>query len=349
MPRAADKFSRRIARGFKDRHHSAVSAVHVRTLSEKFAITVLAFWFPTTKHITSLFVMQPSRSLLRAANRSVLQRFRFLPAADHASFWKPPLLLQPFNTNSSSCSNFGSLLSVEHGPFSASTISTASSSLYSRLQRRTFLGLGDGDEDSGLSKRYEETRIVGYTPEQLFAVVAAVDLYQDFVPWCQRSTVVWRKDDALEAELEIGFKFLAERYISHVELKQPSLIKTSVSQSNLFEYLINVWEFKPGPKPGTCNLHFSVKFQFRSPLYRQVANKFFHEVVSRLVGSFEERCNRVYGPKCGTLDYSPFELLPFLEEEIDSSIFVILAGRKVIAICNADVRVVGILFCVSRI
>ncbi|MCO5586112.1 hypothetical protein L7F22_040052 [Adiantum nelumboides] len=128
------------------------------------------------------------------------------------------------------------------------------------------------------------------------AVVAAVDLYQDFVPWCQRSTVMWQKDDALEAELEIGFKFLVERYISHVELKRPSLIKTSVSQSKLFEYLINVWEFKPGPKPGTCNLHFSVKFQFRSPLYRQVANMFFQEVVSRLVGSFEERCNRVYGP-----------------------------------------------------
>ncbi|KAI5064162.1 hypothetical protein GOP47_0020832 [Adiantum capillus-veneris] len=246
--------------------------------------------------------MLPSRSLLRAANRRVSQRFRLLPAADRASFWKSPLLVPCCNPNSASCGNFGSLLNVERGPSSASTIARTSTSLHLCLQHRTFIGLGDGDEDSGLSKQYEETRLIGYTPEQLFAVVAAVDLYQDFVPWCQRSAVLWRKDDALEAELEIGFKFLVERYISHVELKQPSLIKSSVSQSNLFEYLINVWEFKPGPNPGTSNLHFSVKFQFRSPLYRQVANMFFHEVVSCLVGSFEERCNRVYGPSTKILE-----------------------------------------------
>lgn len=67
-----------------------------------------------------------------------------------------------------------------------------------------------------------------YSPEQLYAVVAAVDLYEDFVPWCQKSSVIWRKDNvALEAELEIGFKFFVERYISHVEMKKPHLIKVS--------------------------------------------------------------------------------------------------------------------------
>ena len=64
-----------------------------------------------------------------------------------------------------------------------------------------------------------------YSPEQLFSVVAAVDLYQDFVPWCQKSTILWQKETALDAELEIGFKFLVERYVSHVELKRPTLIK----------------------------------------------------------------------------------------------------------------------------
>ena len=67
-----------------------------------------------------------------------------------------------------------------------------------------------------------------YSPEQLFAVVAGVDMYQDFVPWCQRSKVLWRKGSKLDAELEIGFKFLVERYISHVHLSPPNLIKVSV-------------------------------------------------------------------------------------------------------------------------
>ena len=59
-------------------------------------------------------------------------------------------------------------------------------------------------------------------------MVAGVDLYEDFVPWCQKSKVLWRTDDKMDAELEIGFKLFVERYISHVELKPPTLIKVFV-------------------------------------------------------------------------------------------------------------------------
>ncbi|KAL6845234.1 hypothetical protein ACP4OV_024729 [Aristida adscensionis] len=164
-------------------------------------------------------------------------------------------------------------------------------------QTRCFLGCGDGEEGSVLSKVYEERRVMGYSPEQMFAVVAAVDLYEDFVPWCQRSRIIRRHDDgSFDAELEIGFKFLVESYVSHVEFDKPKYIKTTASESGLFDHLINVWEFKPGPVPGTCDLYFLVDFKFQSPLYRQVASMFFKEVVSRLVTSFSERCFRIYGP-----------------------------------------------------
>lgn len=64
-----------------------------------------------------------------------------------------------------------------------------------------------------------------YTPEQVYDVVAGVDLYEEFVPWCKKSKVLSRKDNRMDAELEIGFKMFVERYISHVELKPPNLIK----------------------------------------------------------------------------------------------------------------------------
>lgn len=165
------------------------------------------------------------------------------------------------------------------------------------VQRRGFLGCGDGEEGSALSKVYEEKRVMGYSPEQLFNVVAAVDLYEGFVPWCQRSEIVRRHPDgSFDAKLEVGFKYLVESYVSHVVLERPKYIKTTVSESSLFDHLINIWEFNPGPTPGTCNLHFLVDFKFQSPLYRQVATLFFKEVVSRLVGSFSDRCRLIYGP-----------------------------------------------------
>ncbi|XP_065846923.1 uncharacterized protein [Euphorbia lathyris] len=173
----------------------------------------------------------------------------------------------------------------------------------SSAQKRQFLGCGDGEEGNVLSKVYEERLVLGYSPEQLFNVVAAVDLYHGFVPWCQRSEILRQNPDgSFDAELEIGFKFLVESYVSHVELKRPKSVKTTVSQSSLFEHLINIWEFNPGPVPGSCDLYFLVDFKFRSPLYRQAASMFFKEVVSRLVGSFTERCRLIYGPAIPILE-----------------------------------------------
>ncbi|XP_021651786.2 uncharacterized protein LOC110643633 [Hevea brasiliensis] len=163
-------------------------------------------------------------------------------------------------------------------------------------QKRRFLGRGDGQEGGVLSNVYEERRVLGYSPEQLFDVVAAVDLYDGFVPWCQRSEILrCHPDGSFDAELEIGFKFLVESYVSHVELNRPKSVKTTVSESTLFDHLINIWEFNPRPVPGTCELFFLVDFKFQSPLYRQVASMFFKEVVSRLVGSFNKRCRLIYG------------------------------------------------------
>ncbi|GAB2209473.1 hypothetical protein Droror1_Dr00026690 [Drosera rotundifolia] len=171
------------------------------------------------------------------------------------------------------------------------------------IHKRWFLGCGDGDEGSALTKIHEERCVLGYSPEQLFAVVAAVDLYEDFLPWCQRSQIVrHHPDGSFDAELEIGFKFLVESYLSHVVLHKPKSIKTTASQSYLFEHLINIWEFNPGPTPGTCSLYFLVDFKFQSPLYRQVASIFFKEVVSRLVGSFRDRCRLIYGPAAPVLE-----------------------------------------------
>ncbi|KAL8130905.1 hypothetical protein AgCh_007000 [Apium graveolens] len=94
------------------------------------------------------------------------------------------------------------------------------------VQRRGFLGCGDGEEGNVLAKVYEERRVLGYSPEQLFSVVAAVDFYSDFLPWCERSDIVKRfPDGSFDAELEIGFKFLVESYMSHVEMKKPTYIK----------------------------------------------------------------------------------------------------------------------------
>ncbi|CAN6899323.1 unnamed protein product [Brassica oleracea] len=139
------------------------------------------------------------------------------------------------------------------------------------FQRRHFLGCGDGEEGGGeLSKIYQERRLLGFLKNIQMG--------------------------SFDAELEIGFKFLVESYISHVEFERPKWIKTTARDTGLFDHLINLWQFKPGPIPGTCDLSILVDFKFNSPLYRQVASMFLKEVATRLMGAFSDRCRLVYGP-----------------------------------------------------
>lgn len=159
--------------------------------------------------------------------------------------------------------------------------------------RRIFNFAGQAD----VAKRYSEKKLLGYSPRQMYDVVSAVEHYHEFVPWCQRSTVTLRRPPSyLEAELEVGFQMFVERYTSKVTMHCPTLVRSSVEDSTLFSHLSNQWEFRPGPSPHTTWLAFDVDFAFKSPLYRHIASVFFEEVVQRMMGAFEGRCARLYGP-----------------------------------------------------
>ncbi|BDA46031.1 Coenzyme Q-binding protein COQ10 homolog B, mitochondrial [Coccomyxa sp. Obi] len=166
--------------------------------------------------------------------------------------------------------------------------------LHAHQQQRGAFGLPNLNGDT--SKQYQERRLIGYSPKQLFDVVAAVEHYKEFVPWCQRSQIIQEKPpDYVEAELEVGFKLFVERYTSQVHLHRPNKVVSHVYDSTLFDHLDSTWEFKPGPTPSSTWLYFSVDFAFKSPLYRHIASVFFDEVVKHMMGAFEGRCKQLYG------------------------------------------------------
>lgn len=64
----------------------------------------------------------------------------------------------------------------------------------------------------GNQRAHREKRIVPYSPEQFFAVVADVDSYKKFVPFCVDSKVTRVIDqDTMEAEMSVGFKVRKNR------------------------------------------------------------------------------------------------------------------------------------------
>jgi coenzyme Q-binding protein COQ10 len=140
---------------------------------------------------------------------------------------------------------------------------------------------------------HAERRLLPYAPEQLFDLVADVERYPEFLPWCLGARIRERKPDEITADLLIGFRVVRERFTSRVVLDRPRRIDVSYTQGP-FRYLNNHWEFIPEPE-GKCLIDFYVDFEFRSRMLQKVIEVLFNEAVKRMVSAFEGRARQLYG------------------------------------------------------
>lgn len=138
-----------------------------------------------------------------------------------------------------------------------------------------------------------EQRQLPYTPQQMFDLVAAVDKYHEFTPWCVASRInQWESDTVFTADLVVGYKVFRERFSSRVILDPHKEISIEYLKGPL-KNLKNKWLFNDDGQGG-CIVDFSVDFEFSNGALQALATMFFNEVVKRMVDAFEKRAQTLY-------------------------------------------------------
>jgi coenzyme Q-binding protein COQ10 len=142
---------------------------------------------------------------------------------------------------------------------------------------------------------HAEKRVLPYKPEQLFGLVADVERYPEFLPWCVAARVRKREGNRIVADLVIGYRMIRERFTSRVWL-DPGGRRIDVAYTEgPFKYLNNHWIFEDHPEG--CAIDFYVDFEFRSRLLQKIISTLFQEAVRRMVAAFEARARALYGPR----------------------------------------------------
>ncbi len=139
---------------------------------------------------------------------------------------------------------------------------------------------------------HAEKKHLPYRPEPLFDLVADIERYPEFLPWCVGARVRERQGNEIVGDLLIGYKMVRERFTSRVVLNRPDRIDVSYSEGP-FKYLTNHWLFIP--ENGGCLIDFYVDFEFRSKMLQKIMEMFFNEAVKRMVSAFEARAHQLYG------------------------------------------------------
>jgi len=140
---------------------------------------------------------------------------------------------------------------------------------------------------------HAEKRIVPHTPEQMFDLVADIERYTEFLPWCIGARIRKRDGRVLFADLIIGYKMIRERFTSRVDPDRGALRIDVTYTEGPFRYLNNHWKFEPHPEG--CLIDFYVDFEFRNRMLQSVMGLFFNEAVKRMVHAFETRADDLYG------------------------------------------------------
>ncbi len=141
---------------------------------------------------------------------------------------------------------------------------------------------------------HAEKRVLAYTPRQLFDLVADIEKYPEFLPWCLAARIREREGNRLAADMVIGFKMFRERFTSWVTLDREHCRIDVAYAHGPFKYLTNHWVFEEHPRG--CVIDFYVDFEFHSRLLQKLIEALFQEAVRRMVGAFETRARALYGP-----------------------------------------------------
>ena len=131
----------------------------------------------------------------------------------------------------------------------------------------------------------------------MYALVADVEQYPQFLPWCAAARVRRRTEqgdnEVMEADLVISFKVFRERFGSRVTL-WPAQNKIDTEYvDGPFRYMKSNWAF--APTETGCEVTFFVDFEFKNAILQGIIGVVFNEAMQRIVRAFERRAAELYG------------------------------------------------------
>lgn len=145
--------------------------------------------------------------------------------------------------------------------------------------------------------RHVVTRVLPYSPEQLFALVGDVEAYPSFVPWITGMRT-WnaRQDGSIslvDAEAQVGFSFLKERFATRVRRDAEHLTVDVSLLYGPFKRLSNQWRFTPN-SAGT-SVEFVIDFAFKSRMLDALLAANLDRAADKLIACFEARARQIHG------------------------------------------------------
>lgn len=135
--------------------------------------------------------------------------------------------------------------------------------------------------------------IVGYSAEQMFALVDRVEDYPRFLPWCGGVEVREREPNRLVATIAIHYHGIKQTFTTENTNIRPVSIQMRLLEGP-FRHLQGAWVFKP-LREDACKVELDLQYEFSSRILEKIIGPVFGMIANSFVDSFCKRAETVYG------------------------------------------------------
>ena len=149
--------------------------------------------------------------------------------------------------------------------------------------------------------KFETMRRVRHSAAEMYALVADIETYPEFVPMCERLSVRGREAlpdgrEVLVASMTVGYGSINETFTSRATLDPAALTILVEYLHGPFRHLQNRWRFVDvAGRPGEAEVHFYIDYEFKSRLLGMMMGAVFDKAFRKLASAFEDRADKVYG------------------------------------------------------
>ncbi|MEW7008240.1 type II toxin-antitoxin system RatA family toxin [Lentilitoribacter sp. EG35] len=144
---------------------------------------------------------------------------------------------------------------------------------------------------------FEKHHKVNHKADDMFALVADVESYPEFLPMCEALTIRDTRDrdgkTLLIADMTVGYKAIKETFTSQVLLKPDEKIIEAKYIDGPFKHLDNRWTFIEGDKQSST-IDFYIDYSFKNPALGLLMGAMFERAFAKFTQSFEQRADEIY-------------------------------------------------------
>lgn len=145
--------------------------------------------------------------------------------------------------------------------------------------------------------QFDARKRVPHSADAMFDLVADVERYPEFLPFCESLIVRARDNDGdrqvLVADMTIGYKLVRETITSRVTFDRDALEIRADNITGPFRKMQNKWTFHPLAEGG-CEIRFAIAYEFKSRTLSLLVGGLFDKVFRRFTDAFETRADLIF-------------------------------------------------------